>query len=335
MKSHQRLPSDYSVTKHPSSKNAVIVPPLDREDSQLQQRTTECSLSTRTSPRHRLRSSQSRSSGNSERDPCFVSTDFLPITAVAPANTGVTTTFIERFRTLVSQIIRETEEGIAFAHSDISSSSYHSNGSAESPTSNGAPDLDETQYHPRSFHSHGDDDDDFYTSTPGQEVHAADYQQAYPVEEQIRMMNGYLNRMPTIESMGSRELCSIGASSFSTSHERNGHRPPTRNTIVSWNGTDISGSDPRRRSLTARAELLVGISGKTNPSEIGELSKVDNMVRLVGTDPSAQGYNSEPMGEYDSSTTGSKDSSQTFLTALSEVGTVNALETDMIKVPAT
>ena len=336
-KSHQHLPSNYSVAKHPSSKASLTVPPLYREESQLQQRSTEYSLSNKSSPRHRLlklRSSQSRSS---ERGPCFDSTDFLPMDTVAPANTGVTMTFIERFRALVSQIVRETEEGVAFARSDVSSTSYHSNGSAESPTLNDAPDLDiETPDHPQFKHSQyddDDDDDDFYSSAPGQEVRSAGYHQEYP-EEHIRMMNGYLERMPTIESMGSHELCSlmsIGAPSVNTNHEQNEHRPSTRNTIISWNGSDISASD-RRRSLTAQAELLVGMFGKTNPSEIGELSKPGNTVKLVGTGPSVQGYTSEPLGDYDSSTSGSKDTCQSFHTASSGIGhgTVNSQKIDML-----
>ena len=316
-KSHQHLPSNYSLAKHPSSKASLAVPPLNRVESQ---RSTEYSLSNKSSPRHRLRSNQSRSS---ERGPCFDSTDFLPMDTVAPANTGITMTFIERFRALVSQIVRETEEGIAFARSDVASTSYHSNSSAESPTLNDAPDLDiETSYHSQFKHSqyNDDDDDDFYSAS-GQEGRSAGYQE-YPAEEHIRMMNGYLKRMPTIESMGSHELGSLRSvgASLNTNHERNEHRSSTRNTIISWNGTEFSGSDPRR-SLTAQAELLVGMFGKTNPSETGELSKPGDTVKLVGGPL-------DPLGDYDSSTSGSKDTSQSFHTASSGIGTVNSQKTD-------
>ena len=149
----------------------------------------------------------------------------------------------------------ETEEGIAFARSDVSSTSYHSNSSAESPTLNNAPDLDIETPDYSQFKHFQYDDDDFYSSARGQEVRSAGYYQEYPAEEHICMMNGYLKRMPTVESMGSHELCSlrsIGASSVNA-------------------------------NLTVQAELLVGMFGKTNPSEIGELSKPGDTVKLVGT----------------------------------------------------
>ena len=100
----------------------------------------------------------------------------------------------------------------------------------------------------------------------------------YPPDQNIRVLNGYIKRMPTIESMGSGEVgSSIGASSnraresFLTSS-----RPPTRNTLLSRHSTDHdypdSDSPSRPNSLSARAELLVGLSSVRNSiSEHGEL----------------------------------------------------------------
>ena len=212
---------------------------------------------------------------------------------------------------MISQVSRETDEGVAYARASYTS--CQSQDSADSPTS---PDMDvETlhspQYDPYRHYEGEDDDDDFYASTLRHETHHSDdhQQQNYPAEEKhVRVMNGYIKRMPTIESMGSRELFGSLGSAGASHHDRNGPRPPTRNTVVSWNGTDVSGSgDLRRRSLSAQAELLVGISEKNNLSELGELVKPGETIKLV--DSGTVVYH------YDSSTSGSKGSFQSFHTA--------------------
>ena len=193
---------------------------------------------------------------------------------------GPESSFVHRFRSLISQITRETEEAIAFARSDGSSSSRHS---IDTPPSNKSPEPGREAAHGGDHQEDYDDDDDFYISSAPQIYESYEYQQ-YPADEEIRMLNGFIRRMPTIESMGSHELrSSVGASSINRDRERNGvlSRPPTRNTFVSRAGTDFSGtSEPQSgaNSLTAQAEVLAGIHHST---EIGELIKRGDTVRKV------------------------------------------------------
>ena len=293
-KSHKRLHSDYPSHKASSKESGDA----SRSDPALLHLTTERSLSNKSSPRHRLRSTPSRSS---EGAPSYNNQDFVSM------GSQTDPTFIERFRSMISQVSRETDEGLAYARASYTS--CQSQSSVDSPTS---PDMDVETLHGSQYDPYQDADDDFYASTLRHETqHADDYQpQNHPAEEQhVRVMNGYIKRMPTIESMGSRELLgSLVASSLNMNHDRNVPRPPTRNSVPSWNGTDVSGSgDVRRRSLTAQAELLVGMFEKNNLSEIGELMKPGETIKLV--DSGTSGYH------YDSSTSGSKASIQSFHTA--------------------
>ena len=100
----------------------------------------------------------------------------------------------------------------------------------------------------------------------------------YPPDQNVRMLNGYIRRMPTIESMGSGEVGSSVGSSNNRARESilTASRPPTRSTLLSQNSTDHDPpeSEPpsRTNSLSARAELLVGLSSVPGSiSEHGEL----------------------------------------------------------------
>ena len=237
---------------------------------------------------------------------------------------------MERFRRLVSIITQETDDAVAYARASVVSTSSNSEDTAESPTLNeSCQALDEEPYSPGFSHifSYDDQEDDFY-GPPLADYSDSNYPQPYPADEQIRMMNGFIKRMPTIESMGSREL--VG--STGTNHERNGPRSSTRNTMLSWNGTDMSGSDPRRRSLTAQAELLYGRNGA---SEVGELVKQGMSIKMVGSHGSEdiQGDNQEPLPDYHSSTSGSKNSAQSFHTAHSGMDKDDNLKTSVSDVP--
>lgn len=243
-----------------------------------------------TSPRNRLRPIRSRLSAFSEDDiqsEKYSNPDFLPMNGDSVEPEGEMNGFVHRFRTLISQITRETEEGIAFARSDNSGSSHHT---AESPPSNGSPELATEAY--RSDHQEDyDHEDDFYGS-PATQIHVYEQQRQYPVDEEIRMLNSFIRRMPTIESMGSHELqSSMGASSTNRDRERIGVSP-TRNTLVSWAGTDLSGTSSRRNSLTAQAEVLAGIHHST---EIGELIRRGDTIRKVDS-PSTYADNSASLG---------------------------------------
>jgi hypothetical protein len=107
-----------------------------------------------------------------------------------------------------------------------------------------------------------------------------------PTEEHIAMLGGVIKRMPTIESVGSRELSSlrsntlvggygIGSPSRATSSSTSS-RPPTGGTMVSLNDAAsaslASGSQPSSRSNSIHRPRM--------PSELGEL--VRDAIRTRG-----------------------------------------------------
>ncbi|KAG6853842.1 hypothetical protein C0991_000836 [Blastosporella zonata] len=149
----------------------------------------------------------------------------------------------EHFRHLVSQITRETEEALALATTE-------------------APDADALLT------------TDYQLSRIPPAIGYDEFGRPYPADEHVPILNGYVRRMPTIESMGSREMGSLTSSVLShsdtmTTSMRSSlpiSRPPTRTNTLDGN----FGSRPpsRTNSIAAGAEILLGV-GKTN--EVGEL----------------------------------------------------------------
>ncbi|KAF9526402.1 hypothetical protein CPB83DRAFT_858037 [Crepidotus variabilis] len=425
--SHIRLESD-AETLH-SRTGPVVVPRLDRDSPGLlpipQQATETSSLSNKSSPRNRLRTNQSKSSvalsvnrvrqDETDEAPAYESREFLPMGALttSKSNPGLSGTFMERFRTLISQIATETEQGLAFARSDsASASSLLSHDEATVSPSTSLPELDgdlmmkyQPQYSSYPQYDPVGDEDDFYSPSNGNHAsngyfppmeqvapHYSQLHQEYPQEEHVPMMNGFVRKMPTIDSMGSRErdlmslgsgarnslgASSLGAPTPNFDHRRQSplstpdstgprSRSPTKNTLSSWNdaadtsmdladalGTiDFSTGNERRKSLTAQAELLVGLSENEGvikgTSEVGELPTQGETIRMVGGGNSGVvdddfamdslkkklgGFNQDldlvlglgfgSSTEYESSTSGSKESKesagsmQTFHTAKS------------------
>lgn len=102
-----------------------------------------------------------------------------------------------------------------------------------------------------------------------------EFGQPYPPEEPLPILNGYIRRMPTIESIGSREMGSVGSTvSISREPRITGSarstltfdRPPTR--PLSFSEATNSGTSSRPNSFGLRAELLASLGGAT---ELGEL----------------------------------------------------------------
>jgi hypothetical protein len=315
-KFHTRLDSLHTPLI-PGSNTSVVVPQL-HHDPDSQHQISESTLSAKSSPRNRLRPARSGSSavsaeGNRSVAPSYNNLDFLPVHEnIQDSETG----FVDRFRSLISQITRETEEGLAFARSDDTSSSQDTAGS--SPRRDSPHSDQEDPHHQYNYH---DDEDDFYAARALPE---GDSHRSYPADEHVRMMNAYVRRMPTIESMGSREMrSSLGASSLNTNRDRN--RPPTRNTLVSWAGSDFSEGEPRSRpnSLSAQAELLANMFGKSHASEIGELLQRES-VRMVDSQSATEDSSEALGGEYSSSTSGSKETVISYHTAATS-STVNSL----------
>ncbi|KAG6910365.1 hypothetical protein DXG01_011080 [Tephrocybe rancida] len=155
----------------------------------------------------------------------------------------------EHFRALVCQITRETEEALALAVTDPVNADADADVDASPPT-------------------------DLYLSRIPPAVGYDEFGRPYPADEHVPILNGYVRRMPTIESMGSREMGSMASSVMShgdtvTTSIRSVpiSRPPTRaNTLESNFGSRPSSS--RSNSIAAGAEILLG-TGRT--SEVGEL----------------------------------------------------------------
>jgi hypothetical protein len=160
--------------------------------------------------------------------------------------------FADRFRALVDRVSRELEE------SRIS----------ESHTEPTAPPL----HHVLDTHTPYMSIDEF-----GREV---------PCQEPIAVLGAVIKRMPTIESVGSRELASLrsttvvsgtaGIGSHSAATSTTSSRPPTRGTMASFNDAPSasleSASQPSSRSNS--------IHRLRTPSELGEL--VRDAIRTRG-----------------------------------------------------
>ncbi|KAF9463498.1 hypothetical protein BDZ94DRAFT_1258957 [Collybia nuda] len=176
-----------------------------------------------------------------------------PPNTISPGQDHEFTSFADRFRSLVSQITRETEEALEFARPNH-------------PTPPPETDLE----------------DDFYPPRLPPTVGYDEFGQPYPPEEHILILNGYIRRMPTIESMGSREMGSVTPSSMYNDRDTRtlslqssppASRPPTRTNTASRSEYAVgSRSSSRSNSLAAGAEILAA-PGRTSTSEIGELAE--------------------------------------------------------------
>lgn len=166
--------------------------------------------------------------------------------------------FVDRFRSLVSQITRETEEAMEFSTSrpDSAMGSYPS----MSPATSGLPTVQDFRNQP--IYDLGDEFD-FYdrSETP---------------EDTVRVLGSYIRRMSTIESMGSREREMAGSRGSSvqtdlrerTLHTPGPSRPPTR---ANTSGTGTSSSEPpsRANSRATSLSMSFGSVGERLSPDVG------------------------------------------------------------------
>ncbi|KAH9476851.1 hypothetical protein JR316_0010767 [Psilocybe cubensis] len=239
----------------------------------------------------------------------------------------------ERFRSLLSQISQETDAAVEYARH-------------ESPEN-----ISESAHLPPSYSPGNDDDDDnnddVYIHEHTQGRHNSnifnlppvaptlgynEFGLPYPPDQDVRMLNGYIRRMPTIESMGSGEIASsIGASSVRQGGSMyTSSRPPTRNTLLSFASTDYdmmpaNGSNPpsRANSLSARAELLLGgatehgelMVGRSDPSAMRRMSTPNSIPDRPPSSPITDTFSTGTAGSrgtnasYHTATTGSSGDS--------------------------
>ncbi|KAF8890755.1 hypothetical protein BD779DRAFT_1516928 [Infundibulicybe gibba] len=158
------------------------------------------------------------------------------------------TGFVDRFRTLVTQITHETEAGLEFArpeHSYPYSPSSHTD------------DIDTDD--PDTYYSYA------YPTAPLPPTLGYDeFGRPYPPDEHVHVLGGFVRRMPTIESMGSREIGSVMSSVRRDSMRSSSYMPSRASTRAGWTG---SGSEPPSRRSSAGAGVGVGMRA----SEVGEL----------------------------------------------------------------
>ncbi|KAK7055563.1 hypothetical protein R3P38DRAFT_2847836 [Favolaschia claudopus] len=138
--------------------------------------------------------------------------------------------FVDRFRSLVSQIHRESEEAAQLTPSSFSASI------------------------PQSSYA-------YPTFPPSPVVGYDEFGRPYPPDDHVRILNSYIRRMPTIESIGSREMSTAGTASVrgdrTSMHTLS--RPPTR----AMTDRDGGQSEPpsRQGSLSLAAVELVNAMG--------------------------------------------------------------------------
>jgi hypothetical protein len=183
---------------------------------------------------------------------------------------------MDRFRSLMTQINQEAEDALEFARADHSSSVENSLETHSSAPPSGLPPAyseDGHEYETDGL-THGNPDNIFNLPPVPAALGYNEFGMPYPPDQAVHILNGFIRRMPTIESMGSGEIgTSIGGASLRAGS--NSSRPPTRNTLLSFtsNEFELTGSQPpsRANSLSVRAELLAGMSNISGTSEHGEL----------------------------------------------------------------
>lgn len=225
---------------------------------------------------------------------------------------------------LMSQIDREVETALDFARSD-GTPSMRSRNTVESAAGQDDSD-DETEENPTytqrrlnaNDNEHDDDEDDFYRggsnalSVPLSSLGYNEFGQPYPPDTDVPMMNGFIRRMPTIESMGSREMgSSIAGSSLMSGrgHAENrgsmqsqksgkrssyGSRPPTRTAMrTSWTGSEMLSVHPVHESDQEHSRSSFGVQAE----RLSAMSALDANGSARSSDFRARAREATEMGE--------------------------------------
>ncbi len=166
---------------------------------------------------------------------------------------------------LISQYTRETEEGLRFARSDDASSHQTSGSSSRKDSPNmGRPGW--TSRVPLRRRGTTAKTATISTLMPLRHtVQPYDYEQNYPADEHVRMMNAYVRAHADdrVDGLPRDAEHHWRGELGGTAARRAGHRRATRSP-GSWAGSsEFLGSEPRSRptSMSAQAELLAGMFG--------------------------------------------------------------------------
>lgn len=303
--------------------------PLDRDPSSfnansdlvmLQSDSTLCGTSrSEPSPQHRIRLARSNSSSLS---PDISPTEPLvfgrPFTSESESEL-LPNESVDRFQPMASQITQETDQTLDLVHSNHSPLPEITN---DIPTRDLPPSYKEDW---DDFNDPRYDGNNIFNLPPVfPTLGYNEFGLPYPPDQNVRMLNGYIRRMPTIESMGSGEVASsMGGASSNRAVESilNSSRPPTRNTLLSRHSTDLDSpnSEPpsRPNSLSARAELIVGLSSvPNNVSEHGELlGRTSPVARRLSTPIS---YVDQTVSSSDFTSSTATSGTSSYQTATSE-----------------
>lgn len=200
----------------------------------------------------------------------------FPDPNLAGETPGDFTHFVERFHKTITQIESETSVGLDFAHRQVGSGGG-GGGVGADDDDDSYPDYDDLHLH--SGHAHEDAralaEELHYHNRPLPPVLGYDeFGRPYRPEEPVRFLNAIIRRMPTIESMGSREWggSGWGSASYRSSLQRDGMggAASIRSTPTGL-GLGLSEqqqqqqqeSEPSSRRTSARtsAELLGDVNG--------------------------------------------------------------------------
>jgi hypothetical protein len=208
------------------------LPQHQSSDSTLNSRAHSKQSSSQQSPRG-LRTHTSMSSLYSDDDTALEG-EIIEY-AAHPSQDQELNGFADRFRALISHITRETEVAVEFARRDS-------------------------------------DENNLYMPPVPPAVGYDEFGRPYRPEEQVSFLNGYIRRMPTIESMGSREQGSPTTSKGITASRRSTatySQPPTRSNTLTVSEHSAGSHAPSRGSSLSACENMSTGRGKTN--EMGEL----------------------------------------------------------------
>jgi hypothetical protein len=181
------------------------------------------------------------------------SVDGYPTEASSQPTDADLSGFADRFRSLVNQVSREVDDGLDIVRRESTTWDYASSLYAEHHKTQAATTADELE---RLLYS-----EEFAIAPPPPP--------APPPEDHVIMLGGYVRRMSTIESIGSREMGSASSvhrnATFMSNHSSSGHtqqsRPPTRtNTLTS----DAVAESPSHDSSPNVSSVATGGHGGGN-----------------------------------------------------------------------
>jgi len=221
--------------------------------------------------------------------------------------------FVDRFRSLITQITREMENSLEVARSDGPPFPEPNEDYTSIPKPYSSQFIIDSNDNNYAF-SRNDKDNMFNLPPVPMALGYNEFGVPYPPEENIRVLGGFIRRMPTIESMGSDELAS--RSSVSHRHDAGNRASSRRTTLLTITTTGHDHIDPpsRANSLSNRAERLLGMSPISTTSEHGELlGRTEHRLSTPSSGPSSGDFTFRSLS---SGTDDTMSSERTYHTAV-------------------